>query len=373
MFDITFPRNGAILNHNYGHETADGLAIEVRGQGGVTGPVRVNGVLADFDGTGFSATVTLKEQFNTITAELEDSRGKTRREIQVVWDKKSFPRYDFFIDDHSFFLTEIARTRPASLFDHFYLAFLRRMHQEYGTKFTLNLFYRNDHDADKFTLDQFPDSYRSEWESNADWLRLAFHAYSEFPDRTYQNATAETLARDMDLIEGEIRRFAGEQTLTPPVALHWAMARPEAFHVFTDRNVRALEGQFINPRTGIEDEGSPDLLCDVGYFLNLDDSRYLEKQGVLYDFKHRLAFFKGDCTANLWTCPQIQDMVAHAAQSRREFISLASHEQYSFPHYFNYLPDHSERMETAIRDVTERGYAPVFFAQGFFGNTAWGE
>ncbi|MBR6374402.1 MAG: hypothetical protein IKS20_14595 [Victivallales bacterium] len=373
MLDILYPRNGAVLNHNHGVETAEALEIEVRGICGAGGTVFVNGNEADFDGQGFSAKVKLREKFNTIRAEFEDGTGKSIREIQVLWDKASFKRYNFFIDDHSFVFTEIARQRPAHLLEHFYLKFLHEMHLRYGTFFTLNCFYRNDHDKDHFTLAQFPDCYKSEWEDNSDWLKLAFHAYSEFPDRTYQNSTAETLGRDYDLVLGELARFAGEKSIVPMVALHWGMARPEAIKALTDRGVTALEGQFINPRAGIEDAGSREYVCDVGYFVNLDEARYIEKQGILHDFRHNVTYFKGDCTANLWTCQQIEEKIAIAKQSKKDFISMASHEQYSFPHYFNYLPDHFQRIETAIRLATEAGYKPSLFTDGFLGNVSWGK
>ena len=54
--------------------------------------------------------------------------------------------------------------------------------------------------------------------------------------------------------------------------------------------------------------------------------------------------------------------------SYNNLLSLETHEQYSFPSYFNYLPDHLERIETAIRTATEAGYKSVFFAEGFLGN-----
>jgi hypothetical protein len=52
-----------------------------------------------------------------------------------------------------------------------------------------------------------------------------------------------------------------------------------------------------------------------------------------------------------------------------DVIGLASHEQYSFPFYHNYLPDHFERMDAVCRSVTEHGYKPVWFQEGFLGNT----
>jgi hypothetical protein len=371
MFDIVFPRNGAVLNHNHGVENGDGLEITVTGTCSAAASVQVNGADAEFTGTGFAAKVLLKEQFNTITVEQNDSYGKAIRQVQVVWDKASFKRYNFFIDDHIFFFNDLAKERPASLFDQFYLKFLREMHEKYGTKFTLNTFFRDDHDANGFTLREMPDCYKAEWQDNADWLRLAFHAYSEFPDRPYQNTNAQKLADDYDLLQAEMERIAGPESIIPPVVIHWAMMRPECYQVLRERGVKALSGQFINPRTGIDDKSDSAFVCDVGYFVNLDEARYLEQAGIYHDFKNKITLFRGNCTANLQTCEEIRNKLAKVADNRRDWLSFASHEQYSFPRYFNYLPDHFQRIETAIRIATENGYKPVFFAEGFLGNNAW--
>lgn len=371
MFDIIYPRNGAVLNHNHGKETEQGLEIRIIGAGGVTGNVKVNGIPARVSSNGFTATVLLKEKVNTITAELEDSYGKSTRQIRVIWDKGSFPRYNFFLDDNSFVFTDLARQRPASIFDHFYLKFLREMHRKYGTKVTLNCFFENNHDPQGFTLKEFPDCYRGEWQEASDWLRLAFHAYSEFPDRPYQNVGAEKMAADYDLVVSELTRIAGPESVNPPIVLHWAMSRPESFKVLKERGVKIMAGQFINPRTGIDDNSSPDFICDVGYFVNLDEARYLEQASIYHDFRHDITYLRGDCTANLWTCEQLAGKIDIAVKKDSDLISLASHEQYSFPYYFNYLPDHLQRIETAIRLSTEKGYKPVFFCEGFFGNDAW--
>ena len=50
-----------------------------------------------------------------------------------------------------------------------------------------------------------------------------------------------------------------------------------------------------------------------------------------------------------------------------------SHEQYSYPDYFNYIPDHLDRVEEACRLATLYGYAPGWFSEGIWGNTAWDE
>jgi len=48
-------------------------------------------------------------------------------------------------------------------------------------------------------------------------------------------------------------------------------------------------------------------------------------------------------------------------------MDLTSHEQPTWPFQPSHLPDHGKRIEAAIRWVTERGYRPVFFHEGFVG------
>ena len=68
-------------------------------------------------------------------------------------------KYNFFIDDNIFFFNDIYEHCHASIFDQFYLNGLKKAHLKYGTKFTLNCFWRNSHNP-SFDLSQFPDKYQ---------------------------------------------------------------------------------------------------------------------------------------------------------------------------------------------------------------------
>ena len=205
MLEVTSFRNGAVLNHSHGAETDEFLEIKVEGIADPQAFVTVNGAEARRADRSFSAPVRLTEKINEIVVSADGHFGETILKLTVLWDKKSFKRYNYYIDDCSFFYTEIAKQRPKSLFDHFFLKRLREIHDKYGTKFSLNSFYRNDHFP--FELKDFPDVYKAEWTANSDWLRLSFHAYSEFPDRPYQRTAPEKLAQDFDLVRDEIVRF----------------------------------------------------------------------------------------------------------------------------------------------------------------------
>jgi len=214
MLTIEFPIHGAILNRHLGKTTPDGLRIEVAGTAPLGGCVTVNGAVAQRAGTRFMAEILLAEAETEIRAAYAGTEGQASQTVRVLWDRYSEKRYRFSIDDNSFFLRQIARERPKSLFDCFYLKILRDLHRKYGAKFTVNVFYATP--GNDFTLAEFPTDYRGEWADNGDWLKLAFHAYAEFPDRPYQYASAEKLATDFDLVAGEILRIAGDMKRTEP-------------------------------------------------------------------------------------------------------------------------------------------------------------
>jgi len=65
------------------------------------------------------------------------------------------------------------------------------MHRKYGTKIHHNLYYQ----TAGFNLSQMPAKFRAEWQQNADWLRLTFHARANEPDRPYVHSSARRSGR----------------------------------------------------------------------------------------------------------------------------------------------------------------------------------
>ena len=182
---IEEPFHGAVLNRRHGEQVDGGLKINVSGEASLYGKVFVNGLPARRDGRKFTSDVVLRQKQTEIVAVSENNFGRHEHRVRVIWDRHSMPRYRFSIDDNSFFLRDIAKNNYASLFDCFYLKNLRQLHLKYGTRFVLSIYYTTE---DGFTLPQFPDRYKSQWQDNSDWLKLAFHAYANKPDRPYQQA-----------------------------------------------------------------------------------------------------------------------------------------------------------------------------------------
>lgn len=356
MLKIDEPFHGAVLNWRHGTVVDGGLEVRVRGEALLRDRVTVNGRPAERAGTAFFAPVVLREKETDLVAVAEGPTGRREHRVRVVWDRASRPRYRFSIDDNSFFLRDIARQGYASLFDCFYLRNLRDLHRRYGAKFVLNIYYTT---GDGFELPQFPDRYRGEWADQADWLKLAFHAYQNVPDRPYQYAPAARLAADFDLVAEQILRFAGEATYSPPTVIHWAMVPVEAWPVLVERGVRMLSA--IPAFRG----GA----WDIQYFLDDSRSEYLSRHDALKDFDSGLIFSNVDLICNNTPLERIVPTLEalRTDPNRAEIMDLFTHEQYFWPFYSHYLPDHFQRLEAALRWVTENGYEPVFFHEGLLG------
>ncbi len=356
LLTIEEPFHGAVLNRRHGQNVNNGLKIRVSGIAPLGDRVTVNEAVARRVGTQFVTELVLQERETEIVATSKGSFGRHEHRVRVLWDKHSQPRYRFSIDDNSFFLRDIARQDYTSLFGCFYLNMLREMHRKYGACFVLNIYYKTE---DGFELPQFPDRYKSEWKDNSNWLRLAFHAYANLPDRPYQYAPAEKLTADLDKVSGEIRRFAGEETYSPPTVIHWGMVQPSARKPLAERGVRVLSGYFRR------DNG----IWDVNYLFDDHRSEYLSRHDALVDFDSGIIFSRVDIVCNSTPIDHIVPTLEPLADdpNTAEIMDLFTHEQYFWPFYSNYIPDHAKRLETAIRWVTEKGYKPVFFHEGLLG------
>ncbi len=360
MLRIEEPFHGAIVNHRYGVQSEDGIALTVTGQAPPYGSVTVNGVPAKVSSGRFRCEVEVTQPEQDITAVYNGSYGHQEHTVRVVWDRYSRPRYRFAIDDNIYCLRDVARNGYRSLFDCCYFAMLRNLHRQYGTKFALNIYYECE---DGFQITEFPDRYRGEFEENADWLVLSFHAYANMPNRPYQYAAPEKLIADMDMVEEQIVRFAGERTLAPPAQIHWAMLLPEAIPELYRKGVRVLSGFFAPYSYGY----------DVHYWLDPVRSEYLYNHEALKDFDSGIVFSRMDMVCNTTPLEEVVPILEalHDNPLQAEIMDIITHEQLFWSFHPGYLADHAQRVEAAIRWATERGYEPTFLHEGFLGGPQW--
>jgi len=358
--EILSPRSGDILNRHDGAETADSLTVQVSGEAPGGAQVTVNGLPAHVAGRSFHCAVPLSSRRNEIAAAARRNGVELRDAITVLWDRGSRPRYRFSVDDNIEFLRDLGSDpgRYPSLFDHWYLAFWRRMHEEYGSKIHLNIYYQTV--TQHFTLRQMPEKWKGEWQDNSGWLHLSFHALQDQPDRIYRDADYARMAADYDRVVGEIRRFAGDPVLSKATTIHWAEAPREACRALYDRGIRVLIAIFRREFGGE---------CTTGYYLPEAVRDHASERDCCYDPETDLIFITEDATVNNLAPEEVDPWLDRQAASPHtaELMELLIHEQYFRRELPHYQPDVEEKVMRSLRWVTARGYQPVFWGDGFLG------
>ncbi|MCC6486141.1 MAG: hypothetical protein IT364_01460 [Candidatus Hydrogenedentes bacterium] len=350
--EITSPRDGDVLNRNDGTETPEGLRIRVEGRTAAPG-VTVNGTPCIVEQDRFHCDITLTDRRQSIIAQY----GEAQHEIGVWWNRGSKPRYRFSVDDNIEFLKDLGTEpdRYPSLFDHWYLKFWSEMHETYGTKVHLNIYYQ----TDGFDLTQMPDKWKEEWQANAHWLHLSFHALQDKPDRPYRNAVYTQIAHDYDLVCGHIRRFAGNEVLSTTTTTHWAECPKAAIGALRDRGIEQLVGLF-DIQNGE---------CTTGYYHDLAQCAYCDQRGAWYDRETGLFFVRCTSVVNLLEVEEVVPFLNRrtATPHTSEMVELLIHEQYFRRELSYYQPTVLDKVRAAIRWVHERGHEPVFWSDGFLG------
>ena len=349
---LIFPRDGDFLNRHDGRMVDGALVVPVSGvtEGGA--PVTVNGRPAAVhdDGT-FLCEVPLR----TPEALLRLRAAGETLTAQVRVDFASRPRYRFSIDDNIEWLADLCTYpyRYNSLFDHWYLAFWRRMHEEFGTKVHMNLYYQT---VDgRFNLTQMPTKWRDEFERHSSWLHLSFHALQDKPDHIYQHATYDQVARDFELVMGEIYRFAGEAVTNRETTVHWASAPLEPCRALAERGVDTLIGLFFVERESI----------DTAYYLDDATARRLHTRDAWRDNAEGITFIDCDAVVNNVALDQIVPVLESRAADPHtgEMLELLIHEEYFREEDTRFFqPDVQQKVESALRWVVGHGYRPTFWS-----------
>ena len=302
----------------------------------------------------------------------------------------------YYCDDVIWLFRDLARQRPKSLFDNPFMALMKEAHDKYGMKVQLNCFYRLDffYGMDQFTLAEMPDAYKSEWQANKDWLRLGFHSLQEFPDYPFINADYADMLKFLDLIEGEIRRFAGDGVYAKGAVVHWGSCSKDVCRALRDRGFGILLascGPRIaysgNPSTlpyghamRLEQNRKPEtclyrrlsedtaINSSIGGYNNLtyDQARrtfgvfdYIYDKTVGIGFKELVDFQPLAAGINLYK-PEDLD-AAFAKVLGKEFIVYGNHEQYFYKDYLAYQPEYADKVLKCAKILHDAGYEYFFF------------
>lgn len=342
---ITFPANGELLNRTHGEVISKNkIAINVRGIAAPGSKVKVNGIPTEVAADGsFSAKVTLDGEFPVVKAE----DGVSSCEVHPAVNTDSSKRYNFFIDDNIFFFSDLVKNSKKSIFDNFYLAGLRKLNEKYGFRVTLNTFFRNDHWP--FDLSEVSDIYSPEFEANSSWLRFAFHAYSEFPGSPYTEHFPEKVPEHYEIVVSHLKRIVGEKAVTPPAIIHFF-------------DVDSLEGRKFLHSKGMN------VFSKFEKFWDELNAKHGRRFFAFYDSDDNMYKIPVEIILDRFKIPDIEEKLdVMFATPGKDFVNLGTHEQYANSFYSNYIPEYFDRVELAVRSLTEKGYRPVFANEGSFG------
>lgn len=252
-------------------------------------------------------------------------------------------RFCFTIDDNIRFLRELTESNAQSIFSHPYAGMLKDLHERYGVKVQLNLFYKEN----GFTLAQMTERFFSEWQENADWLKLSFHSLEETVE-PYKNADYQTVYDDCLAVQKEIKRFAGERVLAKTTTVHYCTTTRAGVRALKDNGVQGLLGLYgtqENPR--------------VSYGCSKKDGEILRNGEIArYDGVSFMAIH------TVLNCFSVSEILSRLQEVKmRDKISVMIHEQYFYPDYHLYQENFKEKLEKTFAFLNESGFQSVFFEE----------
>ena len=252
-------------------------------------------------------------------------------------------RFCFTVDDNIRFFEELTQGNFPSLFDHPYLAVYKRLHDAFGLKVQLNLFFQND----RFTLADMTDRYKREWAANAHWLKLSFHSELENVNPDKNSPYGEVYAH-CKAVQDEILRFAGTDSLAKTTTIHYCLATEGGLRALADNGVKGLLGLYGSPEAPRSSyQSSPDE-CAA-----LRGGEVIRREGIAYGAIDVVlnSFSKEDILAKL-------DGLCDRSQ-----IRVMIHEQYFYADYKWYQPDFEEKLCGAFEKLCKMGFASGFFEE----------
>lgn len=361
-----FPIDGDCINAADGTATKDGINFTATIASAPGCKVTVNGLPATEKDGAYAADLYINPGRTVLHAKNETDGTETS--ISVYFLPRSMGKYRISSDDNILFLADITQNKDVytSIFENPYLAVYKKAHDLYGAKVHLNIFYAFNRDAARcftsdrpdFDLSMVTDKFKAEWEANADWLKLSFHARSEYPGMPYKFAAPETITADYLAVRREVLRFAGEATFSTDVTtVHWGEANPACAAALRDLGHKALTGYLtLNKKTG-----NP----SVSYYLPADLVKHLDERDFWRDTEMGMTFGRIDRVTNIGPFEQVMadmhDIIAHPHRSG--FVSIMIHEQYFYEDYKGYLPDFEARVLEPAKLLFENGYKGTFIKE----------
>lgn len=250
-------------------------------------------------------------------------------------------QFVFTVDDNIRFLCDLTKREHGSIFDHPYLGVYWRLHQKYGLKVQLNLFY----EMPDFELSAVTARYRDEWAACADWLKLSFHSKLEnaYP---YEHSDYSEVYTDCANVHREILRFASPQTLASTTTVHCCRATDEGIAALRDNGVKGLLGLYgtaEKPRSSYQSTPVEGDMIRRGEIVSREGMAYA---GI-------------DVVLNLFSTEEILSKLSLLAEL--PLVKVMIHEQYFYADYRAYQPDFEAKLDATFAYLTGKGFQSAFY------------
>ena len=247
----------------------------------------------------------------------------------------------FTVDDNIRFLKELNESPYSDIFCHPYLDMYRRMHEKYGMKIQLNLFY----EMKDFNLSQMTDKYRDEWLANADWLKLSFHSRVENVSPYLSSGYGEVF-EDCQKVHREIVRFASPSSLARTTTIHYCLATKEGLSALKDNGVQGLLGLYGSHASPSSSYQSTSAEC-----VFIRDGQAVLSDGMMYSGI--------DIVLNCHSEDEILSRLNGLTD--RDLIKVMIHEQYFYSDYRKYQPNFEKKLQITFDFLKKNGYDSIFF------------
>ena len=306
----------------------------------------VNGIPAKMENDRFILEIPLEKTYQELNFA---SGGETA--CTHVWRADTDRRiFRVSVDDNIRFLQDIAERDYNSIFENPYLAMYRSLHEKYGVKIHMNIYWESP-EYGTFTLPQLSDRYKQEWLDNRNWLHLSFHARADKPDWPYLHAGYQKVYDDCLPVMREIRRFAGK--VGHVTTLHFAETGKDGIRALYDCGIRVLLGDYT-----LDANGNP-YIC---YGATCEQYNAVRKHCFWKDPETKMIFCPCDLVLNTGELSEVRSTMDEFERKwpNRAFVDILIHEQYFYSDYRRYLPDYRRRLEEGIEWCLENGYAPGF-------------
>jgi len=177
----------------------------------------------------------------------------------------------FSIDDVISSLLWLERTSAKSIFDSYTFAFAKWLYKEYQISTTCNCLYSDGIN----NLSMVSSKFKKEFELCSEWLKFSFHGYNY--EKSYAYADYDDTMRDIKVVESEIIRICGKNSLSKTIRTHFYSGSEMALNAWKDAGVeKILTADDNRHGIGINYGMNEEEICD----LNVKHS--IKKAGIQF-------------------------------------------------------------------------------------------